>query len=69
MAFAGCQVQAIGRLANALQYHEGFDIAILKLTWALSFYSFGGKKDLVTNYVGYVTAVGIGVMFLIGLSS
>ena len=68
LLLAGSQVQTVSRLSNAIQHGERSDIAILKLPWALSFYVFGGKEDLVTNCIGYVTAVGIGVTFLLGLS-
>ena len=68
MALTGCQIQAIRSLANALQYGEGSDVAILKLAWALKSYIFGGKEDLVTNCVGYIAVVAIGITFLLGLS-
>ena len=35
LELAGCQVQVVNRLANALQHGEGSDVAILKLPWAL----------------------------------
>ena len=35
LALAGCQVQMVSCLANALQHGEGSNVAILKLPWAL----------------------------------
>ena len=35
LASACCQVQAVSRLADALQNGEGSNVAILKLSWAL----------------------------------
>ena len=32
---AGCQVQMVSHLTNALQHGEGSNVAILKLPWAL----------------------------------
>ena len=68
LAVAGCQVQPVRHLTNALQYRKGSNVAILKLPWGLQLDVFRGKKDLVTNCVNDVMAVGIGVAFLLGLS-
>ena len=35
LALAGCQVQMVSRLANALQHGEGSNVAVLQLPWAL----------------------------------
>ena len=43
LTLAGCQVQTVSCLTNALQHSKGSDAAILKLPWALYFYVFGGK--------------------------
>ena len=55
LALAGCQVQTVSRLANVLQHGEVSNVVILKLPWALQFYVFGGKEDLVTNCVRFST--------------